>query len=423
MTQALRAYQKAVKELLDGQYASFREFAPPQLRMPCHIYVVCCPDGVLVRYDSAGGEAPRVRYTDYPESLAEVAPKFSEQVIHVPDNPLTYVPEHNGPVIIQSFINEHGEEVEHARLHPVIYAPKAFPADFKLPPPSTRPPCLASLNRELQVQVRGAVLPANTPARAIPTGTNQFIAHGLMSLPVGWQAIEIYPRLGEEYWLPEYASAWAQLDLLSAIAQRNAVESALQRLDGRGAAREHYTKLLEELEALLAGHEEPCHQFLKAHPELLCPTHDVVWSKVRFGDRVSNFVFREPCNDYLLVEIEAPYRELFRRDGHPRQELTHAMGQIDDWLGYIQDNRSKAESDLGLTGISATPRTLVVIGRSASLTEDNRAKLTVIQGQRARLLILTYDDLINRARANLEQHLGPLSIRAQNLAMYYYREA
>jgi hypothetical protein len=99
------------------------------------------------------------------------------------------------------------------------------------------------------------------------------------------------------------------------------------------------------------------------------------------------------------------------------------MGQIDDWLGYIQENRAKVESDLGLTGISATPRTLVVIGRSASLTEDNRRKLTVMQGQRPRLLILTYDDLINRARANLEQHLGPLSIRAQNLAMYYYREA
>src|SRR5258705_57599 len=92
-------------------------------------------------------------------------------------------------------------------IHPVIYAPKSLPADFNLPSPSARPPCLASLNRELQIQVRGVALPANTPAKAIPAGSDHFVAHGLASLPVGWQAIEIYPRLGEEYWRPEYAIA------------------------------------------------------------------------------------------------------------------------------------------------------------------------------------------------------------------------
>lgn len=229
-----------------------------------------------------------------------------------------------------------------------------------------------------------------------------------MALPVGWQAIEIYPLLGEEYWRSEYAKAWAQLDLLSAIAQRNAVENALLRLDGRGAARERYRKLFDELDGLLNGPEEPCHQFLKANPEILCPTRGAVWSKLRFGDHVSDFVFREPDNDYLLVEIEAPYRELFRQDGHPRQDLTHAIGQIDDWLSYIQDNKGKVESDLGLTGISVTPRTLIVIGRSASLTEGNRRKLTVMLSQRPRLSIMTYDELISRSKAQVENLLGPL---------------
>ena len=162
--------------------------------------------------------------------------------------------------------------------------------------------------------MHGVLSPANTPARAISTGSDHFLAHGLMSLPVGWQAIEIYPRLGEEYWRPEYAAAWAQLDLLNAIAQHNLVENALHRLDGRRAAREQATRLLAEFEALLAGPEEPCHQFLKTHPDLLCTTYDAAWSKVPFGKgvgkRVSDFVFREPCNNYLLVEIEAPHREL-----------------------------------------------------------------------------------------------------------------
>jgi hypothetical protein len=142
---------------------------------------------------------------------------------------------------------------------------------------------------------------------------------------------------------------------------------------------------------------------------------------VPFGDHVSDFVFREPRNDYLLVEIEAPYRELFRRNGHQRQELTHAIGQIDDWICYIQDNKAKVENELKLYGISATPRTLVVIGRSATLTERNRRKLATMQGRQPGLSIITYDDLIDRARANFERHFGPLSLSAQGLDIYYYR--
>ena len=72
-------------------------------------------------------------------------------------------------------------------------------------------------------------------------------------------------------------------------------------------------------------------------------------------------------------------------------------------------------------GISATPRSLVVIGRSATLTEGNRRKLAVMQGRHPGLSIITYDELIDRARGNFERHLGPLSLRAKNLKIYYYR--
>src|SRR5271168_2802975 len=69
-----------------------------------------------------------------------------------------------GPCFILSRRDEHGEEVEFTRFYPMIVAPTQFPADFKLPLPPARPPCLASLHRELQFQMRGAVFPANTPA-------------------------------------------------------------------------------------------------------------------------------------------------------------------------------------------------------------------------------------------------------------------
>ena len=132
-------------------------------------------------------------------------------------------------------------------------------------------------------------------------------------------------------------------------------------------------------------------------------------------------MFREQCNDYLLVEIESPIRELFRKDGDPRQDLMHAISQIEDWTQYIESNKQKVENELGLTGITANPRTLVVIGRSASLTEDNRRKLAAMQANHNKLQILTYDDLIVRARTNIERILGPLDCSGQNAQFYYYK--
>jgi hypothetical protein len=182
-----------------------RSASPPHFRVPCHAYVLCCPDGILVRYDAAGQEEPKVRYSDHPESLSDVVPKFSEQVIHVPEDPEKYVANLTGPAISQGIINKDGAMVEHAKLYPVIYASKTLSAEFKLPPPPARPPCLASLNRELQIQVHGVGLPGHTPARAIATSSDNFLAHGMLTLPVGWEALELYPHLPEEYWRPEYA--------------------------------------------------------------------------------------------------------------------------------------------------------------------------------------------------------------------------
>ena len=122
------------------------------------------------------------------------------------------------------------------------------------------------------------------------------------------------------------------------------------------------------------------------------------------------------------MELEAPVRPLFRKDGQQREELTHAINQISDWIAYIEDNRKTVEEKLGLIGISASPRTLIVIGRSDVLTDDNRRKLTTLQNQISKLRILTYDDLVNTARTNLERILGPLSIRGENIRFYYFKK-
>ncbi len=256
-----------------------------------------------------------------------------------------------------------------------------------------------------------------------PEDPERFISQSPFRLPVGWETIEIFPLPDPDAWKPERAADWAERDLLAHIVANNAIGSTLHDLDGRASTRRKYASLLSELESLLEGPEEPAHQFLKKHAELLCPTHQRYWSKLAFGNRISDFVFQELHNDYLLVEIEAPYRKMFREDGQQRAELTHAVNQIADWIQYIADNKERVEKDLGLVGISTNSRTLVVIGRSADLSEENRRKISSLQSLQNKLRILTYDDLLAAARTQIEHILGPIDLESGDWKTYYYKES
>jgi Shedu protein SduA, C-terminal len=304
---------------------------------------------------------------------------------------------------------------------PVIVVSPKWPEGIPYPAPPSRPSPVASLLNEFEFEMTGVIEDATPPApREVRNESTHFTARSRIVLPTGWRAIEVYPLLDESHWLPEAASQWAETDLLFALFQRNTRDQELAALDGRAEKRRQVAALLSEFETLLAGAEEPVHQFLKQNPILLYPTYDRLWSKVPFGEHVSDFVVRESPGDYVLVEIEAPYRELFRQDGHPRYELTHAIDQINDWLAYLADHRTDIESKYEMRGISASPRALVVIGRASGLTDDNRRKIATMQERQPRLRIMTYDDVIANARAVFEKILGPLSLVITGAQLYYH---
>jgi len=194
------------------------------------------------------------------------------------------------------------------------------------------------------------------------------------------------------------------------VARQQLSRAQLMALDPNASARRHFKNVLDELTRLLDGPEEPAHQFLKQHSEIISPSNIAAWSKLPLGDHVTDFVFKEPGSEYLLVEIESPVRELFRRDGQQRQELTHAFNQILDWRVFIENNLQKVREEIGLTGISSNPRSLIVIGRAQSLTDVDRSKLATLQGQIPRLRIMTYDELVQASKAMAENLFGPLDI-------------
>lgn len=420
----LKAYQKAMIKLVNEKYINQKDLIPVHLKSPCSIWVFICTDGVFVRYDELLEGESIVRTAIIEKKLSEIAPVFSDAVLHFPDNFSEYLPEQRGPNIIITKNNierpiTEGEEI--VRFIYEVYAKSNLPDTYIIEPPPNRPAKLVSLINEIIFNLEGELSSAEIAKNSV-NNVDRFITFSILKLNVGWLAIDVFPLLPLDCWNPEYSALWAELDLLALLAQKNILKDHLNNIDSRGETRKYYSCLLKEFEILLKGLEEPLHQFLKLHPELLCPSHETCWSKVRFGQTISDFVFREVYNDYLLVEIEAPIRELFRRDGQQRQELTHAINQITDWVQFIQYNKKTVENELGLVGISTNPRVLVVIGRSASLTEDNRRKIETLQAQQNKLRIMTYDDVLLNAKESLGRILGNLDIYGDNTEVYFFKK-
>jgi hypothetical protein len=234
----------------------------------------------------------------------------------------------------------------------------------------------------------------------------------------------VFPFLDVKLWIPENAPLWAETDILASVAARQHHSAMLTSLDPRAAARQTFATELKHFKELLdtePEREEDLHVFLKKHAHFLCPSHSRMWSKLPFGNKTSDFVFRDATGDYLLVEIERSTLRLFIQSGDPSGDLNHACSQIADWKRYIQDNLSTVQRELGLTGISPNPRSLVVIGRSTGLSEDNRRKIGTMETDTPSRRIMTYDDVYLNAKAVIENMFGPLEIATPNTQVFYLR--
>lgn len=164
---------------------------------------------------------------------------------------------------------------------------------------------------------------------------------------------------------------------------------------------EEYQNILTEKEF----RERVIHQFIRDHRVLLHPTKRRLLFEypLKVGKKVDHkidFVVELTTERYILVELENPRHTLFTVQGDFRQVVNHAEQQVSDWFAWIRRNRHLVEKDL--PGIIA-PEGLIVIGRSASLTDAQKDKLR-IRNEQHLIKIVTYDDLAEEAE-NLIHHL------------------
>lgn len=136
-------------------------------------------------------------------------------------------------------------------------------------------------------------------------------------------------------------------------------------------------------------------------PGMIPPLRSEVW----IGRNKADFVVELPPGErYLLVEIERPIHKLFTEKDRITKEVNHAQQQVEDWMNRISEHPHEARETL--PGIRE-PQGWVVIGRRSIMTENQQRVLERKNARMQNITIMTYDDLLDRAKQHLE-NLRPL---------------
>ena len=198
---------------------------------------------------------------------------------------------------------------------------------------------------------------------------------------------------------------------------RLALAAARRELDARasaGAVLDGLRLAVTELESALgaqAANEAELQACLNRHPVLFGADYEAVLPQQRLGgDYVMDYALRRPSGLVDLVEIEASTHALFTQRGDPTNALVHAEQQVLDWLQWLEDFTSLARRDLPQL---QRPLGYIVIGRTDGMIEISQRRLAQRnQLWASTMTILTYDDLLARARALLAQLEGLRAVNA-----------
>lgn len=181
---------------------------------------------------------------------------------------------------------------------------------------------------------------------------------------------------------------------------KDVIREELMRRDEAGRILASLKSAISDLQTSLESqrrNESRLQQCLTQNPILFGAEYRRLIPKHQLGSDFEMDYALERVNGLVdLVEIESSTLKLFTLDGNPTKELVHSEQQILDWLSWIERNSPYAREKLPSI---QRPIGYIIIGRSSSLSTIGGSKLTqrnaVLRGT---LEILTYDDLLDRAR-------------------------
>lgn len=184
---------------------------------------------------------------------------------------------------------------------------------------------------------------------------------------------------------------------------RDAIKTEIRKRDEAGRVLGALKGAIEELDKELSAaerNENKLQMCLTSNPVLFGPEYVKILPKHRLGAEFEvDYGLQRVSGLIDLVEIEASNHLLFTKGGNPTKELVHAEQQVLDWLDWCDRHGEYAREALS---VLLNPVGYVVIGRRSSLDAEHQRKLFRRNATFAnRIVILTYDDLQDRAKALL----------------------
>jgi hypothetical protein len=185
---------------------------------------------------------------------------------------------------------------------------------------------------------------------------------------------------------------------------RDEVREELGRRKEAGRILSAIRNAIDELQSCLVAtkrNENRIQRCLTKNPILFGTEYRKLIPKHRLGsDYVMDYALQRVTGLVDYVEIESSNLKLFTKGGMPSKELVHAEQQVLDWLSWTEKNSPYAREKLPTI---QRPIGYVIIGRSVSMSSEDRSRLVqrnlVFRGT---FEILTYDDLLERARNLLQ---------------------
>jgi hypothetical protein len=121
-----------------------------------------------------------------------------------------------------------------------------------------------------------------------------------------------------------------------------------------------------------------------------------------------DFILRYLNNTHKLIELERPDHILNTKVGHPRVDVTHGAFQTAEWRDFI--GRFYHLISSRYPGIHAGYTTALIIGRETSIAAatsvDPNNYMALLRQTYTVDEVLTYDDLVKRARVAVAQLAG-----------------
>lgn len=415
---AIKSYIKTTEELVNGKYSHLQGKIPEYMANPGNLLIAICIDGVVIRYEKKTDAKRKCAVVVTPQGIALVAAMLSQNLVYIESVDVPHPLNENFGVELKLTLHSPSDGASRDIVSSRIWFQTKPSTPQQIPPLGAKPYCLLSVRNQVDIELHGEVVAES----GITTPGKPFIARSTIRLIAGWECIEVFPGFKLDAWTADFAPLWAERDVLGAALIAQTMDAQLSALDPRASARRQYAALLADFKTLLDSNperEQVLQTFLQNNPIILCPTHVRMWPKLPLGATITDFVFRDATQEYILVELERSTLQLFRQDGHATADLTHAQGQIVDWKRYLEDNLQTVQRELGLVGITPNPHGLLVIGRSQSLLTKDRRKLQTMTNESPKLRIMTYDDVYENAKAVFENLLGPMWDTGGDTQIYY----